>query len=122
MNGEASWESHEEVIGRKPDLDLGDDHALSWTSWSPDRVLNPQYVDVPDVEKFGATVSHRAAATGRICFSGISFDGDVSRKVLSDERHRWRVTSWEPLTLEPSLLCNVCGDHGFVREGKWVRA
>lgn len=26
------------------------------------------------------------------------------------------------LTLSPSLLCGTCGDHGFVRDGKWVPA
>lgn len=34
----------------------------------------------------------------------------------------WRVESWEPLTLSPSLLCTRCGDHGFIRNGKWVPA
>jgi hypothetical protein len=38
-----------------------------------------------------------------------------------------RITSWEvgqdsPLTLSPSILCRACGDHGFIRDGKWVRA
>lgn len=28
----------------------------------------------------------------------------------------------EPLTLSPSLLCKTCGDHGFIRGGKWVAA
>jgi hypothetical protein len=26
------------------------------------------------------------------------------------------------LTLSPSLLCMRCGDHGFIRNGKWVKA
>lgn len=34
----------------------------------------------------------------------------------------WRVESWDPLTLSPSLLCTTCGNHGFVREGRWVPA
>ena len=34
----------------------------------------------------------------------------------------WTVESWEPLTLSPSLLCGVCGHHGFVRNGAWVPA
>jgi hypothetical protein len=35
---------------------------------------------------------------------------------------RWQVESWEPLTLSPSILCRETGDHGFIREGKWVQA
>lgn len=34
----------------------------------------------------------------------------------------WTVESWEPLTLAPSLHCTHCGDHGFIRGGKWVPA
>jgi len=32
----------------------------------------------------------------------------------------WDVVSLEPLTISPSLLCRVCGHHGFVRNGRWV--
>lgn len=34
----------------------------------------------------------------------------------------WQVESWDPLTLSPSVLCNTCGLHGFIREGRWVPA
>ena len=38
------------------------------------------------------------------------------------EKHPiWTLKSREPLTLSPSILCS-CGDHGFIREGKWVPA
>jgi hypothetical protein len=32
------------------------------------------------------------------------------------------LVSREPLHLEPSLLWNCCGLHGFVRNGKWAPA
>jgi hypothetical protein len=32
------------------------------------------------------------------------------------------ITSTEPLTVEGSLLCPDCGDHGFIRAGQWVPA
>lgn len=28
----------------------------------------------------------------------------------------------EHLTIAPSILCRQCGNHGFIREGRWVRA
>lgn len=37
-------------------------------------------------------------------------------------RPRWRVESQDPLTLSPSILCRTCGNHGFIREGRWVPA
>lgn len=32
----------------------------------------------------------------------------------------WQLVSLDPLTLAPSLLCRVCGTHGFIRDGKWM--
>jgi hypothetical protein len=32
------------------------------------------------------------------------------------------LVSREPLHLEPSLLWNCCGTHGFVRDGAWIPA
>jgi hypothetical protein len=34
----------------------------------------------------------------------------------------WTLVQLDPLTLSPSLLCRVCGHHGFIREGRWVPA
>lgn len=33
----------------------------------------------------------------------------------------WDLIQHNPVTLAPSLLCG-CGDHGFIRDGKWVLA
>lgn len=32
------------------------------------------------------------------------------------------VENTDPWTLTPSLLCDLCGLHGFIRDGKWIRA
>lgn len=34
----------------------------------------------------------------------------------------WTTESADPLTLSPSILCTAegCGDHGYIREGRWV--
>jgi hypothetical protein len=34
----------------------------------------------------------------------------------------WIVEQEDPLTLSPSILCNRCQHHGYVREGRWVVA
>lgn len=36
--------------------------------------------------------------------------------------HGWDLLSEQPLTISPSLLCRTCGNHGFIRSGKWVPA
>lgn len=103
-------------------IDLGDNHTLKYYGWYPDRSINPQYADIPDIEKCGASVSH-LKPDGTACESFIHFDTPEIRRVFGGD-HFWQVQSWEPLTVSPSLLCLAegCGDHGFIRDGKWVRA
>lgn len=44
-------------------------------------------------------------------------------RVSGDKVSGHRVVSHVPtLTVEGSLLCPDCGDHGFIRETKWVPA
>lgn len=105
---------------RKININLGDDHELQFYSWSPNRELNPQYADMPDVEKYGAIIYHKKP-DGTECFSGITFESEVAKN-LDDDRPTWKVESWEPLTISPSLLCRICGDHGFIRDSRWVKA
>lgn len=100
-------------------LDLGHDHSLEFYCWKPDRHLNPQYSDVPDVERYGAIIDH-GLPDGSRCRGHITFDGPIQRQHQSN-RTFWQVHAWEPLTLSPSIGCR-CGDHGFIREGKWVPA
>lgn len=105
------------------DLDLGDSHWLRYTSWAPDRTIEAnrvRYDGIPDIEYCGALVPHRKA-DGAICMGHVHFDGEAVRKVFPGASI-WQVQSQEPLTLSPSLLCCACGDHGFIRDGKWVRA
>ncbi len=103
-------------------VDLGDGHTLRFMSWSPDRALNPQFADVPDIERLGAQITHPRPDGAGECRSGVYFDTPDVRRVIRNDNHVWQVESWEPLTLSPSILCGQCGDHGFVRSGRWVRA
>lgn len=98
---------------RKPreewDLDLGDDHKLIWQL---DK----------DGLRTGAIIEHLSGGQdhkpkGSYCAGGISWVPG------------WRLQNpWtldgaadEHLTVSPSVLCS-CGDHGFIRDGKWVKA
>lgn len=104
-------------------LDLGSGVKLTFTSWAPDRDLNPQYAGIPDVERYGAILEHPLApgVTGPgPCVGGLTFENEVSRK-LQPAHPRWTVQSWDPLTITPSVLC-ACGFHGFITAGKWVPA
>lgn len=105
-------------------VDIGDNHWITWFQWAPDRELNPQYgADQPDIPKAGVIVFHRRP-DGALCSGAVTFD------FLPGPGPRWQVQSLDPLTISPSVLCTwkdtpdgpVCGDHGFIREGRWVRA
>lgn len=108
-----------------PDIDLGDDHYLTFVRWAPDDLpANREWLGLgpddpmPVVEKFCATIRHYKP-DGELCEGCVTFDGEWARKLKDGPR--WVVESWEPLTLSPSVLCS-CGDHGFVRQGRWVGA
>lgn len=86
------------------------------------------------MERAGAIVGHVRPDDGAYCEGAIIFDSSTMRR-LNPARPRWQVLSWEPLTLTPSLLCKArrfgpdgpipgteCGDHGFIRGGRWERA
>lgn len=100
----------------KEPIDLGHGHLLRFTVWRPDRELNPQYDGIADIDPIGAIID-----TGNGCESAVFFDVPGVRDLFPD-RAIWTVESWDPLTLSPSLLCTICKDHGFVREGRWVPA
>jgi hypothetical protein len=105
----------------RKEIDLGDGHRLEFFGWHPDRSLNPQFEHLPDVETFSAWISHSSPKTGEDCVSAITFDAPVARQLVQPKA-LWQVLSWDPLTVDPSILCLTCGDHGHIRQGKWVRA
>lgn len=122
---------HEDYLGELLEAgaawSIGSDHWLSWFGWAPDRELNPQYEGVADVERAGVQVWHRRAS-GVLCCGAVTFRSPAMELVMPG-RPMWDVESWEPLTFAPSVLCRFpleaggeCGDHGYVREGRWVTA
>jgi len=101
-------------------LDLGCGHVIQIAVWDPDLELNPELVHLRDQLPAPVTgiVTHRLP-DGGTCSGAVTFDSPLARGFFPGPF--WTVESWEPLTLSPSLLCH-CGDHGHIREGKWVPA
>lgn len=60
----------------------------------------------------------------KTCSSSVAFDVDFYDPSEGGRFNRpvWQVQNYDPLTLSPSLLCNVCGEHGFIQNGKWVQS
>jgi hypothetical protein len=105
------------------EIDLGDGHVMTFFGWYPDRALNPQWPadKFPDVERAGVRVAHQRPDGGGLCHAAINFDVPVIRE-LWPAKALWQVEQMDPFTASPSLLCLRCGDHGFIRQGRWVRA
>lgn len=114
----STWEE------REGHIDIGFDHWIKFYPWAPDRDLNPQYADIPDIERCGLGVWHLKPDDSP-CYGFIHFDTPDIRRVFGGDSF-WTVESWEPLTVNPSLLCTLskggCGDHGWIKQGKWVKA
>jgi hypothetical protein len=101
------------------EIDLGNDHWASFVGHGGEGVTRDGQ-PVPYTEKYGLSVLHRCTKTESGWDGGfVTFD---IPEAAADGRPKWKVESWEPLTISPSLLQRGCGDHGFIREGRWVRA
>jgi len=53
---------------------------------------------------------------GTLCGGWVPFDVPGIDEFY--RKNAWQVVSLDPLHIEPSLLCS-CGNHGFIRNGKW---
>lgn len=81
-------------------LDLGDGH---WLTWRVDALG----IETGERRRVVAAIEHRSRA-GETC--------PIREVMLPDE------VDGAHLTLEAELICPVCGDRGFIQDGRWVRA
>lgn len=74
-------------------------------------------------------LDHRDRYTGMLyrheCKGGrmdqeILFDLPWNHTEQHSGKEKWRVETWEPLTISPSLGCTSCGLHGWIRDGTWI--
>lgn len=117
---EKPFQTLEELLADwNPTLNLGNNHWFGFVQWAPDRQLNPQYDGIPDVAKYGGFHIHPKPDGNGYCMGSITFESETANKIDAG-RPKWKVESWEPLTLSPSLLCRSCNSHGFIQNGQWV--
>ena len=111
------------------DIDLGHGHTYRFVGWYPDDLPgNRTHLGIsdgepmPSIEKAVIFIDHKKP-NGEECGGAVTLDTPETRRwKLASDDHRWQVESWEPLTISPSILCRLCDDHGFIRDGKWVSA
>jgi len=89
-------------------IDIGNGHQIKWRAFEGD-------------EHSMLEIHHRRT-NGAPCRSHIPIVGGAwAREFTPGSVFGWDMVSIEPLTLAPSILCG-CGDHGFIRGGRWVPA
>lgn len=94
-------------------LIIGEGRVLDFTAWLAEDGV--RYI-------IGAIETHPSPKTRKACMGHIYFDVHELPPDIAGESPRWDVESFSPLTLSPSILCRGCGNHGYIREGKWVPA
>lgn len=52
-----------------------------------------------------------------LCGGGLHFSNSLSAQ--KSGRPMWKVESWEPLTISPSIKCACNGQHGHIRNGRY---
>ena len=93
----------------RDEIDLGDGHRLVFSGYEGEARVGGNVMHTP--------IEGKCSGDGWIAFEGRSWARSFNRQITV-----WTVESDDPLTLSPSILCRACGDHGFIRNGKWVRA
>jgi hypothetical protein len=99
------WPETEETI----ELDLGDGHSLTWTRYGGERV--------------GGVIKHTTDKTKTgFCEGAFWIRGNTFNREQNRPSAEWDMTgTFEVPSLTQSFLCH-CGDHGYIREGRWVKA
>lgn len=87
-------------------IDIGQGHRITFVEWGGEVCAINDWHLKPD---------------GNWCRGFVDFKGSRWAAQFGANTG-WDVLQREPLTLSPSLLCRVCGDHGFIRDGRWVKA
>lgn len=93
----------------RDELDLGDGRKLIFVEHKGEKRVAANVVHPP--------VEGKCSGDQFIPFKDRAWANAFEGDIVS-----WKVEKDEPFTLSPSILCRACGDHGFVRDGKWVSA
>ena len=93
----------------RDEIDLGDGHRIVFSAYKGEKRVGANVIHPP--------VEGKCNGQGWIAFEGKSWAAEFGGRIDT-----WKIESDEPFTISPSIQCRACGDHGFIREGKWVRA
>lgn len=109
------------------EVEIGEGFSYVFFAFDPDRDLNPQYENVPNVDRAGVSIKRNGETVGA-CW----FDTPETRAIpWTEERKFWTLVSEEPLHIEPSIQMyrwdpatktHIPTHHGYIRGDQWVWA
>lgn len=106
------------------DLDLGDGHYLDWSTYQGETcggIISHTRTEQQKQELLQKYPDHPEWANG-LCQGAFTIRGSKWHLGERLTGASWTLSgSYKQPTLSPSFRCH-CGDHGFIREGKWVKA
>lgn len=107
-----------ERMARHPKrINIGNDHYIAYYTYAGSKEN--------ETSSIGFTIVHKKP-NGKWCVGSVMFDLPEAQRFRTMMPNGqlsavWDLISREPLHVEPSIACS-CGDHGYVRDGKWQPA
>lgn len=99
-------------------MDIGNGRTIEYFSFKPSSVtrqLNPKLDDVPDLERYGAHLTHELE-DGEVCRTTFFFE--EGRKVPSDSLRQF-VTPIVDEPLSTTVILCRCGAEGRITANQW---
>lgn len=86
-------------------IDIGEGHSI--------EIISAYGKDV-------GLLDYHKKPNGSDCLGSIFWDATFQ----TDPNKLWTLENGdrEHITVSPSLACGICGDHGFIKDGKWIKA
>lgn len=92
---------------------------MSVTTWHPLGINVEAAMMMDHLDRYTGLIYRHECGEGRMD-QEILFDLPWNNIEMYAGREKYKVESWEPLTISPSLGCKKCGLHGWIREGQWT--
>lgn len=121
-----SWAASEHVsdfVGHRDTdpVDIGDGHKVifRYAILRRSKIVDGHQIELEPSEVLSGLRDNHGCS---ISYGWIPF---ANAEPPFDEREvGWTVDNWDldHFTLSPSVQCTNCGDHGYIRDGRWVPA
>lgn len=105
-------------------------HWFKFTTWDPDLEHNPQFAHLPVPVYPSAIVVPHFTRDGLPCGGAYHFNVPGINEAFGGHYELWDYTSLDPLSVTQIMVCRIpadddgriCGDSGYIQNGRWIPA